>query len=190
MDLSLGASAMLLALLRQGIVGGRSGWAASPAALDRAMTREAHCPTDRVMKEPAREEATADQQHAGVDAHRAPGERCALVENPSERWTEAFGRVRQPHHRAARALDPGVVRGVRPVQVPVVRGLLGEDVRLEHSGPDDGDAQAERRDLLRKGLGPPFEGAFGGGVGADRWHAPDATLARYDDDPPTPGGPH
>ena len=103
---------------------------------------------------------------------------------------EPFGRVRQAHHRAARALDPGVVRGVRPAQVPVVRGPLGEDVRLEHSRHEDGDAQAERRDLLRKRFGPPFEGAFGGGVGADRRHAPDATLARHDDDPPAPGGPH
>src|SRR5215475_14971221 len=131
---------MLLALLRRGVVEGRSGWTASQVALERAMTRKAHCPTNRVMKEPARKEATADRQHAGVDAHRAPGERCPLVESPGERWTETFGRARQAHHRAARALDPGVVRGVRPGQVPVVRGPLGEDVRLEHSRHEDGDA--------------------------------------------------
>src|SRR5262245_3530705 len=114
---------MLLALFRRGIGEGRSGWAASQAALDRAMTRKAHCPTNRVMKEPPREEATTDQQHAGVDAHRAPGERCPLVESPGERWTEAFGRIRQAHHRAARELDPGLVRGVRAGLVHTVVGL-------------------------------------------------------------------
>src|SRR5262249_59241699 len=92
---------MLLALFRQGVVGGRSGWAASQAALDRAMTRKAHCPTDRVMKEPAREEATADQQHAGVDAHRAAGKRGPPVQSPRERLTAASGRGRPAPPRAA-----------------------------------------------------------------------------------------
>ena len=80
---------MLLALFSQGVVDCRSGWAASQATLDRAMTRKAHRPTNRVMKEAAREESTADQQHAGVDPHRVPGERCPLVESPGECWTEA-----------------------------------------------------------------------------------------------------
>src|SRR5262245_40715791 len=102
---------MLLALFRRGVVEGRSGLTAAAPALDRALTRKSTCPPARVMKEPAREEATADQQHAGVEAHRTPGERCPLIESAGERWTESLGWVRQPHHRAARALDPGVVRG-------------------------------------------------------------------------------
>src|SRR4029434_9217326 len=115
------------------------------------------------MKEPAWKEAPAEQQQAGVETHRMPSKRGSLVENPGERRRETFGWVRQTHHEAARALDSRVVRGVRPREVSVVRGLLREDVGVEHSGHEDGDAQAERRDLLRKGFGPPFEGSFGGG---------------------------
>src|SRR4029079_14183182 len=88
-------------------------------------------------------------------------------------------------------MDPGAVHSVRPVVVvPVLDGLLGEDVRVEGSGHQDGDTHAERSDLLRQGFGPPFERPLGGGVGADQRHAANATLAGYDDDPPTPGGPH
>src|SRR5262245_29607506 len=106
-----------------------------------------------------------------------PGERDALVENSRERRRETFRRIGQAHHEAARALDPRVVRGVWPGQVPVMRGLFGENVGLEGSGHEDGDSYAERRDLLREGLGPPFESSLGCGVGADRRYPSDAALA-------------
>ena len=52
---------------------------------------------------------------------------------------------------------------VRRVVDPMVRGLLGEDVRPEGSGQPDGDAQTERGDLLRRGFDPPFDAALRGG---------------------------
>ena len=97
------------------------------------MTWQAHRQTDRLMEQPARQQAGAEQQQARIEAHRVPGERRALVESPGERPGETFGRARETHREAARATDPGVVRGVRPGVVPVVGGLLGEDVRLEGS---------------------------------------------------------
>src|SRR5262245_24390926 len=101
---------MLLALFGEDILDARPGRTASQAALDRAVTRKPHGPTDRVVKDPTREEVTADQQQAGVDTHRPPAERASIVESAGERSSEPFGWVRQSHHRAARRLDPGIVR--------------------------------------------------------------------------------
>ena len=102
---------------------------------------------------------------------------------------EAFGRARSSHHDLARLVDARVVRRVRPVVVPIVGGL-DEDVRLEGSGDDDGDAQSERRDLSGQRFSPAFERPLGGGVGADRRHATHRALARDDDDPTASGCAH
>ena len=58
------------------------------------MTREVHRETDQMMEDSARQEATAEEQHAGVQPYRMPGERRALVENPGKRPSETFGRTR------------------------------------------------------------------------------------------------
>ena len=115
-------------------------------------------------------------------ARRANGARSSR--SFSSAPSETLGRVREQAHREpAPAMDARVVRRVRTLVVAVVGGLLGDDVRLEGSRHQDGDAQPERRDLLRQRLGPPLEGGLGRRVGADRRHAPATPLARYDDDP-------
>src|SRR6185369_17551614 len=119
-----------------------------------------------------------------------PRERSPLVDEPGERPGEALGGAREAHGETARAMDAVAVHSVRTVVVPVLGRLLGEDVRLEGSGYEDGDANAERSDLFRQGFGPPFERPLGGGVGTDRRHAPDGTHTRYDNDPAAPSGPH
>ena len=75
------------------------------------------------MKQPARQEATAEEQHAGVEAHRMPDERGSLVENTGECRSETFGWVCQAHHEAARALDAVRIEGIRTT-VPLHRRII------------------------------------------------------------------
>ena len=88
---TLGVSAMLLALFGRGVVDGNSRW----ARRSRRAPWRGRCIARRIdmMEESARQEAAGEQQHAGVEAHRMPGERRSLVENPGERPRETFGRA-------------------------------------------------------------------------------------------------
>jgi hypothetical protein len=104
------------------------------------VTREAHCQTEYPVKKSTWQKANAEQQQPGINAHRIPRERRWVVKSPGKPPSETFGRVCQTHREAARAMDSGVVRSVWPTVVPIVGGLLGEHVRFEGSGHQDGDA--------------------------------------------------
>ena len=90
---------------------------------------------------------------AGVEPDGVTGERGRVRQRPGEPTREAFGRPGQAQDEVAGA--DRAPRAARRTGRPGRRSRRQlEDVGLERPGDEDGDAEAERRDLLRRATRP------------------------------------
>src|SRR5262245_48940782 len=79
-------------------------------ATQRARPREAERAAGDALQDPARQQAAADQQQAGVDPDAMAGERAPLVERPRHRRCEPLGAAREADEPAPVGLQRSVQR--------------------------------------------------------------------------------